>query len=117
MKQLVFLIALTCGFFSAVTSFARSWMEVPGAVPPTTASSLYGVAVVSGTDVWAVGSVSGGEGKPLIEHWDGTSWAVVPNQGTSLGGYLSWSCGAIVRQCLGGWAHGGAPDFDRALEW
>ena len=62
-------------------------MEVPGAVTATS-SPIYGITVLTDSDVWAVGSVSGNS-KPLIEHWDGTSWAAMPNQGSSLGGYLS----------------------------
>jgi hypothetical protein len=44
---------------------------------------LKGVAVVSATDVWAVG-YAGNESQTLTEHWNGTSWSVVnsPNVGT-----------------------------------
>jgi hypothetical protein len=48
---------------------------------------LKGVAVVSASDVWAVGdySYSGSNPQTLIEHWDGTSWHIVtsPNPGPS----------------------------------
>jgi hypothetical protein len=37
---------------------------------------LYGVAAVAENDVWAVGASS--TFTSLIEHWDGTSWTVVP---------------------------------------
>jgi len=44
---------------------------------------LNGVAVVSATDIWAVGYANN-ESQTLIEHWNGTSWSVVssPNVGT-----------------------------------
>jgi hypothetical protein len=87
MKQLIFLAALTCSVLPARDSCARTWTEVPGAVTGT-AAAIYGMKMLRLTDMWAVGSVSGNS-KPLIEHWDGVNWAVVPNQGTSLGGYLS----------------------------
>ncbi len=49
---------------------------------------LYGVAVVSASDVWAVGFYSNGNGnaeQTLTEHWDGNSWSIVssPNVGFS----------------------------------
>src|SRR5262249_14176124 len=47
---------------------------------------LYGVAALSDTDVWAVGAQQDASGtwSTLTEHWDGTTWSVVPspNPGT-----------------------------------
>jgi len=42
---------------------------------------LRGVAAVSSTDVWAVGTSSSGNGplETVTEHWDGTQWSVVPS--------------------------------------
>ncbi len=50
-------------------------------------SELRGVGAVSASDLWAVGDYVG---NTLIEHWDGTSWSVVPspNPGT-VNNYLS----------------------------
>lgn len=43
-------------------------------------NDLNGVAVVSANDVWAVGAYWGNNGSgTLVEHWDGTSWEVVPS--------------------------------------
>src|SRR5207248_7564803 len=42
---------------------------------------LQGVAAVSSKNVWAVGfymSSNGGWRQPLIEHWNGTAWSIVP---------------------------------------
>lgn len=39
--------------------------------------SLRGVAAVSNSDVWAVGSVNDGSFKPLLEHWDGDAWHAI----------------------------------------
>src|SRR6266851_2911994 len=39
-------------------------------------NELNGLAAVSARDVWAVGSAATGE--PLIEHWNGRTWAQVP---------------------------------------
>jgi len=48
---------------------------------------LQSVAVVSSSDVWAVGDYANGNGtyQTLIEHWNGTTWSVVPspNQGSA----------------------------------
>ncbi len=68
---------LTCGTWSVVKS-------------PNVGSrinSLSGVAAVSASNIWAVGSYSKGS---LIEHWNGTSWSVVksPNVGSQFN-YLS----------------------------
>jgi hypothetical protein len=43
-------------------------------------TDLAGVAAVSSTDVWAVGSTSptGQAQQALVEHWDGGSWSIVP---------------------------------------
>src|SRR6185437_11881171 len=51
--------------------------------PGTEDNRLQGVAVLSACDAWAVGFESGDRGdnpdQSLIEHWDGTSWTVVPS--------------------------------------
>lgn len=44
-------------------------------------ASLSGVAALSTADAWAVGTIgstSGGTTQPLIEHWDGTRWRLMP---------------------------------------
>jgi hypothetical protein len=50
-------------------------------------NQLNGIAAVSASDIWAVGSEAG---QTLTEHWNGTSWNVVssPNVGT-LGTFLT----------------------------
>jgi len=58
------------------------WRVVPDAAPR--ASALFGVAAVTSTDVWAVGTGQTDRGgnyteHPLIEHWDGKGWSVVPD--------------------------------------
>ena len=47
---------------------------------PATRSDLWGVAALSQTDVWAVGSAYDGSiWRTLTEHWDGYTWSVVPS--------------------------------------
>ena len=61
-----------------------SWSVIPSPNPGNISNYLYGVATVSLTDVWAVGAASKYNNNsyyngPLTEHWDGTSWSVIPN--------------------------------------
>jgi len=57
------------------------WVTVNVATPGPGSAYLRGVAGVSGTDVWAAGYwiTTSGLSKTLIEHYDGTSWAIVPS--------------------------------------
>src|SRR6266702_311818 len=69
---------LSCNPWSRVTS--------PGA--GTSGSELDGVAVVSASDIWAVGSyfnLTLNSSQTLVEHWNGSHWQVVPssNVGTA----------------------------------
>src|SRR5262249_10128715 len=56
------------------------WTLVSGADPD---ASLYAVACPSSSSCFAVGETTGsglyGTSKTLTEHWDGTTWMVVPN--------------------------------------
>lgn len=57
------------------------WMQAT--VPPPSNSSqtaLTAITAISAINIWAVGSYTNSSGivLPLIEHWDGTGWIVVP---------------------------------------
>lgn len=56
------------------------WGIVSSPSPGSNFSALYGGAAVSGSDVWAVGTFTNGSGnyQALAEHWNGSSWSVVP---------------------------------------
>lgn len=41
-------------------------------------NQLLSVAAVSTSDVWAVGGYLGWPYRPIIQHWDGTQWTLVP---------------------------------------
>jgi hypothetical protein len=72
----------------------QSWSVVPGPHPGVS-GWLRGVLVVSRNDVWAFGEhyvevpLGGDEGgtglvqQNLIQHWDGSSWSVVPSPNAS----------------------------------
>jgi hypothetical protein len=60
------------------------WFLVPSPSPGAGENVLFGLATVDANNVWAVGFYvkEFNEGRPqftLIEHWDGTSWQVVPS--------------------------------------
>ncbi len=61
----------------------KNWHVVPSPNRADDNSSLSGVAAVSANDVWAVGMSFHGRSSrssiPLVEHWDGKSWHVVPS--------------------------------------
>jgi hypothetical protein len=60
-----------------------SWSVIPSPNPAgKTYVVLNGVAAVSANDIWAVGSSGDPSSIPLqtlTEHWDGTSWSIIPS--------------------------------------
>lgn len=75
--------------FGVSQTLVENWNGVKWAVVPSPNSGgqdrnndLFSVAVVSPTDVWAVGRhypPIGGSLHTLIEHWNGVEWAIVPS--------------------------------------
>jgi hypothetical protein len=60
---------------------ALAWSVVPSPANEPAGAELDAVTAVSASDVWAVGhslSAAGVGFVPLIEHWNGTAWSVVP---------------------------------------
>lgn len=63
-----------------------------GTPSSTQADDLYGVAAVSSSNVWAVGSYynqSANYDQPLIEHWNGSAWYIVSSPSIGVGSTLS----------------------------
>jgi hypothetical protein len=89
----------------------RTWSIVPSA--PRQAgldTRLHGVAALSPSEAWAVGSQAGsGAMGSLIEHWNGTSWAVVASPANEPASGELDSITAVSAQNL--WAVGGAGGF------
>jgi hypothetical protein len=60
-----------------------TWMAMPMAQPGTNTPTISAVTALSPTNAWAVGKDIGATtpvgGGTLTEHWDGTSWTVVPS--------------------------------------
>jgi len=57
-----------------------TWAIVSSPNPNAGDDTLQGVAAVSASDVWAVGTAGAGT---LVEHWDGSAWSVVPSPNPS----------------------------------
>ena len=57
-----------------------SWGVLPSPNSLARNSYLNGVATAGSDDVWAVGGADDGSStyESLVEHWDGTSWSIVP---------------------------------------
>ena len=82
------------GFYSAPEigsqTLIERWDGTSWSVVPSLDSSLVqqgyleGVTCTSGSDCWAVGAYVTSSGyQTLVEHWDGTAWAIVPSANSS----------------------------------
>jgi hypothetical protein len=58
------------------------WSMVPTPNPQSADTSIFSsVSAMGADDVWAVGRYNDDTGRfPLAEHWDGSSWSIVPMQ-------------------------------------
>lgn len=58
-----------------------SWSVIPSPNVSSSLNYLASVAVVASNDVWAVGEsdLTDGDAQTLTEHWDGTSWSIIPS--------------------------------------
>jgi hypothetical protein len=66
---------------AAGTSF--TWSIVPSPNPVGSAyNHLNAITAVSPSDAWAVGDQYTSEGETLIEHWNGSTWGIVPSPNT-----------------------------------
>jgi len=74
-----------------------AWSVTSSSGPPgSRASALWDVTCVTGSDCWAVGGVQTGQGQKsapsaLTEHWNGSSWTIVPNPVTA-GYFFAVTC-------------------------
>ena len=90
-----------------------------------TAGSLTGIVAVSPTDIWAVGTDGNGfearpepglagPGRPVVEHWNGKRWRVVPTPNLPAGAGLS-SVTALSRDDV--WTVGQVGNRPLAEHW
>ncbi|MGH7687561.1 MAG: hypothetical protein ACREN2_12205 [Candidatus Dormibacteria bacterium] len=97
---LVFTTALTVA--SATARASTGWTKVA-----TSAGYLYDVTCVSTGDCWSVGALLGSNApstdRPLIEHYDGSSWSVYPSPALSVHSALTGIACTAANDC---WAVG-----------
>src|SRR5262249_3479530 len=78
----------TGSWFQTLTEHwdGSTWSIVPSPSQATGDYSLGGVTALAANDVWAAGydNINLGTDQTLTEHWNGSSWSIVPspNQGT-----------------------------------
>jgi hypothetical protein len=93
------------------------WDTVPAPKPAgaDTQAQLRAVTAVSSDDVWAVGysanpSAPAGGYRTLVEHWDGSSWSIVPTPNPAVVGPYGISLNAVAAISANDiWAVGGNP--------
>jgi len=101
---------------------AGCWLAVSIPNPANSGSTLAGISAVNTNDVWAAGYSTGNMNtSPLIEHWNGISWSIVPNPpiGTFGGGLNAIAANTDTDIWAVGWAvSSGATDTQPlALHW
>lgn len=70
--------------FAASPSKCGAWSVSPSPSPGSMNNDLRGVATISASDFWAVGSqISNNTSQTLIEHWNGKGWKVIPSPNAS----------------------------------
>jgi hypothetical protein len=93
-----------------------SWSIIPSPNPSGgNFNKLNGVAVVVANDIWAVGSYSGStsHSQTLIEHWDGSTWSIVPSP--NVGPYGNYLYSVSARAANDVWAVGASNNGGNSL--
>ena len=80
LRNLRFLLVVAVFHIGIISAAASNFRVVPSPNPSRTSNTLNAAAAISDDDVWVVGSIVPGSGgtQTMAEHWDGTSWHVVP---------------------------------------
>src|SRR5262249_41120497 len=90
--------------------------------------SLTGIAAISATDIWAVGTDGygfepgepdrgGGVGRPVVEHWDGRRWHSVPTPHLPAGAGRAGLSRVAALSSSSVWAVGQAGNRPLAEHW
>ncbi|OGO31336.1 MAG: hypothetical protein A2136_06415, partial [Chloroflexi bacterium RBG_16_54_11] len=96
-----------------------SWTIIPSPSPGSGyMNELFAVSAISPNDIWAVGGLenTGEYAKTLVEHWDGTSWSVIPS--ANMPGVNNGLYGVVAIAPNDVWAVGyyGVAGFDTLIE-
>jgi hypothetical protein len=101
-----------------VQSTSLAWATVPSPNRGTLQNDLKGLAVVSASDVWAVGEYNPGPTvtgrRTLAEHWNGASWQLVTTPNASWAASLSTLDDVAAASGASVWAVGWAESFATA---
>jgi len=83
-----------------------SWSIAPSPNVSHKDNFVNSVAAVSASDVWAVGYTyaTGSPNQTLIEHWNGSSWSVVPSPNGNTSGNILYSVARVSSSSV--WAVG-----------
>jgi hypothetical protein len=104
------------GVASAINTFAEHWDGTAwtsvATVQPSTYNLLIGVAAISTTNVWAVGTAASSTANTLVEQWNGTSWtqmasvnpSVTDNELFSVSAFSATDVFVVGEQSVGGGA-------------
>ena len=89
------LIASTLAAGSPAAAACPGWTVVSS--PSRGSATLSAVAATSAKDAWAVGSYnSAGSYKTLIEHWNGSRWAITPSPNPAGGFHTTNTLGGVT---------------------
>lgn len=78
-----------CAQMTVALATPGSWTIVPSPNPPASLATLASVSCLTSTSCFAVGDAfAHGSDRPLVEHWDGAAWSVVPTPALSVIGSL-----------------------------
>lgn len=75
---------------------------------PAGSGAVASMTAVSATDIWAVGNQSAGAISPTVEHWDGSSWNLVPAPFQGVLSGVTASAGDPLSVWAVGWARADA---------
>jgi hypothetical protein len=85
--------------------------------PIVAGSQLIGTAAIAANDVWAVGDINSGAGfTTLAEHFDGTSWSVVPTASLKKGGFFEGVAKVASNDVWAVGGEGSLPPFQPLIE-
>ncbi|HKP51036.1 MAG TPA: S-layer homology domain-containing protein [Chloroflexia bacterium] len=84
-------------------SCSTGWTVMDSPNRDAQANSLRAIAVVSPSDIWAVGTSGPDDYRPFSVHWDGYAWSLVPMP-DALGGRIIYAVAAIASDDV--WAVG-----------
>jgi hypothetical protein len=115
----VILLSVLIGASNTQATHHAAWNNFPGKNSHLAFNELHGVTAITNNNAWAVGESFGGNShQSLVEHWNGTTWQIVPTPDRTLASTLqavaaipgtdqAWAVGSHIV------AHGYQPLIER----